>query len=54
MKPEDVFVIGGEGGGICITRQLGKPEKIFIYKHNEFDPTDEGLDVNKNYEFLNF
>jgi hypothetical protein len=40
MQTETVFRIGGEGGGIKITRLNKGSEEIFIYHHNEFDPTD--------------
>lgn len=42
---EIVFEIGGEGGSISIYRNKEDLEKKFLYHHNEFDPTDEGLDV---------
>jgi hypothetical protein len=54
MKTEDVFQVGAEGGGLSITRQEGESETKFIYHHSEFDPTGEGLDVNKKYEYSNF
>ena len=47
------MVIGGEGGGICITRQQENSEVKFIYLHNEFDLTDEGLEVNEKHEYSN-
>ena len=53
-KTEKVFEILGEGGGICISRQKRKSGTKFIYHHNEFDPTKEGLDVNKKNEYDNF
>ena len=53
-KTEKVFEILGEGGGICISRQKNKLGEKFIYHHNEFDPTDEGLDINKKDEYSNF
>lgn len=54
MKKEKVFEILGEGGGICISRQKSETEEIFIYRHSEFDPTDEGLDINEKSIYLNF
>ena len=54
MKTEKLFEILGEGGGIMISRKLDESEKRFIYHHNEFDPTDEGLDVNKVDEYPTF
>ncbi len=53
-KIEKVFEILGEGGGICIYRKSNELIDKFIYSHNEFDPTDEDLDVNKNEEYDNF
>jgi len=50
-KTEKVFEILGEGSGICITRQVDKSSTKFIYHHNEFDPTNEGLDLNKKDEY---
>jgi hypothetical protein len=54
MKTEHVFMIGAEGGGLSISRQTGKAETKFIYNHNEFYSTDEGLHINNEYEFANF
>ncbi|MDX9696716.1 MAG: hypothetical protein RBT49_13080 [Bacteroidales bacterium] len=54
MKTEIVFEIGGEGGGICIKREKSQSEERFIYHQNEFDPTDEGLDVKIKDEYINF
>ena len=53
-KTEKVFEILGEGGGICISRQINKSGVKFIFHHNEFDPTDEELEVNKKDEYDNF
>lgn len=53
-EPEKVFEILAEGGSICISRQVNKSGEKFIYHHNEFDPTDEGLDINKKDEFATF
>lgn len=54
MKTEKVFEILGEGGGICISRQKNELGEKFIYHHNEFDPTDEGLEINTKDEYDNF
>jgi len=54
MKEEIVFEFGGEGGGIAISRIHKKSGIKYIYHHNEFDPTDEGLDINKKSEFYTF
>jgi hypothetical protein len=54
MQTETVFRIGGEGGGIKITRLNSGSQEIFIYHHNEFDPTDEGLDINKTDQYGSF
>jgi hypothetical protein len=54
MQTETVFRIGGEGGGIKITRLKYGSEEIFLYNHNEFDPTDEGLDINKTDHYNSF
>lgn len=51
---EKVFEVLGEGGGICISRQVDKSRVKFIYHHSEFDPTSEGLDKNKKCEYNNF
>lgn len=53
-KNEKVFEVLGEGGGICIYRQKNKTEEIFSYNHNEFDPTEEGLDINEKDVYLSF
>jgi hypothetical protein len=54
MITEKVFEILGEGGGICIKRQINKSEEKFLYDHNEYDFTDEGLDVNEKGIYLSF
>jgi hypothetical protein len=54
LKTESVFEILGEGGGISIVRQKNEISEKFIYHHNEFDPTEEGLGINKKYEYDNF
>lgn len=54
IQTEKVFEILGEGGGICISRQKNERGEKFIYNHNEFDPTNEGLDVNIKVEYDSF
>ena len=54
MQIEKVFEFGGEGGSICIYRQINNSQEIFIYHHSEFDPTDEGLEISKNREYKTF
>jgi len=49
-----MFDIGAEGGGITIEKVYKDNKPIYIYKHNEFDPTDEGLDIYNKYEFDTF
>ncbi len=46
IQTEKVFEILGEGGGIYISRKKDEMGEKFIYHHNEFDASDEGLDVN--------
>ena len=54
MTTETIFEIGGEGGSIEISRRKDESGEIFIYHHNEFDPTDEGLNVSINDKYDNF
>ena len=54
MITEKVFEILGEGGAICITRQKNKTEEKFSYNHSEFDPTEEGLDINEEGVYQSF
>jgi len=54
MITEKVFEILGEGGEICITRQKSKTEEKFLYNHSEFDPTEEGLDINEEGVYQSF
>jgi hypothetical protein len=54
IKTENVFEILGEGGGICINRQKSKNEELFLYNHSEFDPTEEGLDINEKGVYPSF
>ena len=54
LKNEIVFQIAGEGGSICINRQKTKLGEKFIYHHSEFDPSEEGLDVNIKADYDNF
>ena len=51
---EIVFEILAEGGGIRIDRHRTKQGEKFYYHHSEFDPTDEGLEVNEKGEYINF
>ena len=51
---ETVFCIGGEGGCIDIYREKVGRKYQYIYHHNEFDPTGEGLDVNKTIVYNDF
>lgn len=51
---ETVFEILAEGGGLTIERKRNRNGEKFIYHHNEFDPTDEGLGINKNREYSTF
>ena len=51
---EIVFQVLGEGGGISIRRKKNKSNVKYIYEHSEFDPTDEGLDVNIKDEYNSF
>jgi hypothetical protein len=54
MITEKVFEILAESGGICINRQKNKTEEKFLYNHSEFDPTEEGLDINEKGVYLSF
>lgn len=51
---EKVFEILAEGGSLTIERKRNRNGEIFIYRHSEFDPTDEGLDVNENGKYETF
>lgn len=51
---EIVFQILAEGGEITISRKKDKSNVKFVYHHNEFDPTHEGLDVSLNDEYQTF
>lgn len=53
-KPEIVFEILAEGGGLKIEREITKSGEKFMYKHNEMDFSDEDLGVHKNFEFISF
>lgn len=53
-KSEKVFQMAGEGGSLTISRQKNRFKEKFIYHHGEFDPSDEGLDLNKQQEFDSF
>lgn len=51
---EIVFVVGGEGGSLEISRELDKNGYKFFYNQCEFDPTDDGLGVNINKGYESF
>lgn len=51
---ETVFEILAEGGSLTIKRKRNRNGEKFIYHHNEFDPTDEGLEINENGEYSTF
>lgn len=51
---ETVLKIGAEGGMLEIVREVNGDGEAFIYHHQEFDPTDEGLHVNLNGAYDNF
>ncbi len=53
-KPEIVFEILAEGGGLKIEREITKSGEKFIFKHNEMDSSDEDLGVHKKFEFDSF
>lgn len=53
-KEEIVFEILGEGGGVTIKRLKNRNGVKFYYHHNEFDATDEGLNVNRKGEYDSF
>ncbi|HEY3372249.1 MAG TPA: hypothetical protein VGK10_15445 [Prolixibacteraceae bacterium] len=53
-KPEYVFRILGEGGGIGISRMTINGQQRFLTAHHEFDPSDEGLEVNKEIGYSSF
>jgi len=54
LVAEKVFELLGEGGGLCIIRQKSQTGEKFFYSHNEFVPSDEGLDVNERSEHASF
>jgi hypothetical protein len=51
---ETVFEILAEGGSFAIKRKQDENGEKFIYRHNEMDLTNEGLEVNKKVEYANF
>jgi hypothetical protein len=53
-QKEIVFEFGGDGGGITIFRVRSKSGEKFIYHHSEFDPTEEGNDVNFKDQYSGF
>jgi hypothetical protein len=53
-KFENVFVVLGEGGGLTISRVTKNGKTSFLYNHQEFDPKDEGLEINIKEFYSNF
>ena len=53
-KLEAVFLVLGEGGGLKISRIEKNGNVKFLYNHREFDPSDEGLDVNIDEAYSTF
>lgn len=53
-KYEAVFEVLGEGGGLTISRTMIDGTEKFLYNHQEFDPTDEGMDINVKETYTNF
>lgn len=53
-KPEVVFEVLGEGGGLHISRIIHNELTRFTTSHQEMDFSDEGLDVNKAMGFNSF
>lgn len=51
---EIVFKIGAEGGSICITRGIVESGEKFYYRHREYDPIDESLEVSIDKEYNSF
>lgn len=54
QKPECIFSILGEGGGISISRITVNGEQRFVTDHREVDFSDEGLDVNRKIGYSSF
>jgi hypothetical protein len=54
MTTETVFEVLAEGGGLRIGRRRTQNGDKFLFNHCEFDPTDEGHDVNKEGEYDSF
>jgi hypothetical protein len=54
MRSERVFVIGGEGGSISISRVYSEKGVCFVYHQNEFDPVEDGPGISINEENSNF
>ena len=52
VKPETVFEVGAEGGGLTIFRQRNGSIEKFTLNHNECYPTDEVpcIGIKKEYE----
>jgi hypothetical protein len=53
-KPEVVFKVLGEGGGLFISRIIHNGQQAFLTNHQEMDFSDEGLDVNKQLGYSSF
>lgn len=54
QKPECIFSVLGEGGGISISRITVNGEQRFVTGHREVDFSDEGLDVNRKIGYPSF
>ncbi len=54
MKKETIFRLLAEGGGIDIVRISEIDHEYYEVYHCEFDPGDEGLDVNERKHFPSF
>lgn len=53
-KFEVVFAVLGEGGGLTISRFKKDGKETFLFSHQEFDPTDEGMGISVKEIYLNF
>jgi hypothetical protein len=54
INSEIVFEVGGEGGNLTISRRICESGESFIYHHGEYDPTDEGFDIDESKEYKTF
>lgn len=54
MTKVKIFEVGSEGGALTIWRTVENGEHRFLYNHNEFDPTDSGLDIHEINKFKSF